>query len=170
MASPTSESMASLKRLCRYQIGKPRVVFQYPWQSREMEILAYSDSDWAGCRKTGRSTSGGCLMRGAHYLKGWSKTQHCVTLSSAEAELVAMNKAAAELLGMLSLMTDLGECGRTPCSPGDSLQATVGENQLQGILCGDSSAAIAISNRKGCGKLRHIHMGELWIQEKTPNG
>ena len=90
-------------------------------------------------------------MRGSHYLKGWSKTQHCVTLSSAEAELVAMNKAAAELLGMLSLLTDLGENGRIPCSPGESSRSG-GMNQLHGILCGDSSAAIAISNREGCGK------------------
>ena len=29
-------------------------------------------------------------MRGTHFLKAWSCTQQCVTLSSAEAELVAM--------------------------------------------------------------------------------
>ena len=71
-------------------------------------MAAYSDSDWAGCRRTGKSTSGGCVLRGRHLLKGWSKTQQCVTLSSAEAELVAMNRAAAELLGILSLLVDLG--------------------------------------------------------------
>ena len=48
-------------------------------------------------------------MRGGHYLKGWSKTQQCVTLSSAEAELVAMNRAAAELFGVPSMYADLGE-------------------------------------------------------------
>ena len=31
----------------------------------------------------------------------------------------------------------------------------------------DSSAAIAIAKRKGAGKLRHINIGLLWIQEKT---
>ena len=31
----------------------------------------------------------------------------------------------------------------------------------------DSSAALAISNRRGSGKLRHIAIGLLWIQEKV---
>ena len=29
----------------------------------------------------------------------------------------------------------------------------------------DSSAALAIVNRKGCGKLRHVRVGQLWVQE-----
>ena len=121
-------------------------------------------------------------MRGGHYLKGWSKTQQCVTLSSAEAELVAMNRATSELLGILSMLTDLGEKGRknlqmepyagtgaaVPGS-GSAAAGTVHE-ELIGVVCGDSSAALAISNRKGCGKLRHIHIGELWLQERVGQG
>merc|ERR1711989_157497 len=29
----------------------------------------------------------------------------------------------------------------------------------------DSSAAIAVTDRKGCGKLRHVRIGHLWVQE-----
>ena len=29
----------------------------------------------------------------------------------------------------------------------------------------DSSAALAVVNRKGCGKLRHVRVGQLWVQE-----
>ena len=29
----------------------------------------------------------------------------------------------------------------------------------------DSSAALAVTNRKGCGKLRHVRIGHLWVQE-----
>ena len=35
-----------------------------------------------------------------------------------------------------------------------------------GIVYADSSAALAIANRKGAGKLRHINISTLWIQEK----
>ena len=35
------------------------------------------------------------------------------------------------------------------------------------IMYADSSAAIAISKRRGSGKLRHINVGLLWIQEKV---
>ena len=110
-------------------------------------MVGYSDSDWAGCRSTGKSTRGGAVLRGTHLLEGWARTQQCVTLSSAEAELVALNKTAAEVLGCISMFSDF-------------------DVKMGGLLYGDSSAAIAISNRKGCGKLRHIHVGQLWLQEK----
>ena len=31
----------------------------------------------------------------------------------------------------------------------------------------DSSAAVGIANRKGNGKLRHVRVGQLWIQGKV---
>ena len=40
----------------------------------------------------------------------------------------------------------------------------MGEEKI-GKVWADSSAAIAIVNRLGAGKLRHIHIGSLWIQE-----
>ena len=58
------------------------MVHCYPWQQTMKELEGYSDSDWAGCRVTGKSTSGGVLMKGAHFIKSWSRTQQCVTLSS----------------------------------------------------------------------------------------
>ena len=81
-------------------------------------------------------------------IKAWSKTQASVTLSSAEAELVAMCKLAAEMMGLGGLAADLGR-------------------DVKLILYADSSAAIAIAKRRGAGKLRHINIGLLWIQEKT---
>ena len=48
-----------------------------------------TDSDFAGCQRTRKSTSGGVICIGSHFLKGWSSTQQSVTRSSAEAELVA---------------------------------------------------------------------------------
>ena len=37
-AAPTTESMNALKRLGRYLLVRPRLVFQYPWQGRETDI------------------------------------------------------------------------------------------------------------------------------------
>ena len=86
-------------------------------------------------------------MIGGHFLKGWSRTQNNVTCSSAEAELIALVKCSAELLGMRSAMKDWGV-------------------ESSGVVYADSSAALAIANRKGAGKLRHINVSALWIQEK----
>ena len=148
MSSPTVGAWRALKRLARYLIDHPRQVFEYKWQGCEEELQGYSDSDWAGCRVTGKSTSGGALMIGSHFIKGWSRTQNCVTLSSAEAELVAMSKLSAEVIGCISMWRDWGR-------------------EMKGIVLGDSSAALAISQRKGSGKLRHINIAHLWIQEKA---
>ena len=34
----------------------------------------------------------------------------------------------------------------------------------------DASAAIVIASRRGLGRVRHIEVAQLWIQEKTANG
>ena len=70
MANPTKEHWHKLKRLGRYLVENRRTVMKYDWQGHEREVTGYSDSDWAGCRVTGKSTSGGALMIGGHFLKG----------------------------------------------------------------------------------------------------
>ena len=147
MAEPTKMRWHKLRRLGRYLVGNSRTVMKYDWQSHESKATGYSDSDWAGCRVTGRSTSGGALMIGGHFIKGWSRTQNHVTMSSAEAELVALVKCSAELLGVRSMLRDLGV-------------------ETSGVVYADSSAALAIAKRKGAGKLRHINVSSLWVQEK----
>ncbi len=147
MAVPRVGGWRMLKRLGRYSAGNLRTVMQYKWQGREEVADGFTDSDWAGCRRTGRSTSGGAIMIGDHFIKGWSRTQNSVTLSSAESESVAMCKLSAELPGIISMGRDLGK-------------------ELKGVVYADSSAALAVSKRRGSGKLRHINVGTLWIQEK----
>ena len=147
MAPPTVGSWRKVKRLVRYLVGTKRTVLMYPWQGVEQDIEAFTDSDWAGCRDSGKSTSGGAVVIGEHYIKGWSSTQASVTLSSAEAELVAMTKAIAETMGIANMVKDLG-------------------GAMRGVVYADSSAALAIADRRGSGKLRHINIRMLWVQEK----
>ncbi len=41
-------------------------------------------------------------------MKGWSKTQSIIALSSGEAELAALVKGSVELMGMSAIMSDFG--------------------------------------------------------------
>ena len=151
MSKPNNANWHELKRLGRYIKGKPRAIqiFKSSRLGDNNGILnAFSDSDWAGCRRSGKSTSGGCIMRGAHFLKGWSRTQQCITLSSAEAELYALLKGASQSLGLRAMAHDFGD------------DPTTG-------LYSDASAAIAISQRVGLGKLRRIQTQYLWLQERV---
>ena len=147
MANPTVGAYKRLKRLGRYLVERPRGEFSYEWQGEEDMVDGFTDSDWAGCKGTAKSTSGGAIMIGSHFLKGWSRTQQSITLSSAEAELTAMVKASCETLGILNMTRDFGK-------------------GYKGAIHADSSAALGICKRKGSGKLRHISVGLLWIQEK----
>ena len=148
MSAPTVGDRRRLKRLQRYLKGKPRLVSEFAWQSRHGEYQGYSDSDWAGCKRTARSTSGGVIMAGGHLLKSWSATQKSVTLSSGEAELVAAVKMATELIGLCQLAGDWGW-------------------DVKGQVFTDSSAAIGTASRRGNGKMRHVRVGMLWIQEQV---
>ena len=147
MPNPTLGDKRKLKRLARYLRGRPRVVSEFRLQEQEEEIDGFTDSDWAGCKKTAKSTSGGIVMLGGHLLKSWSTTQKSITLSSAEAELVAAVTMRTELIGITQLAADWGV-------------------SLRGRVHVDSSAAIGVAQRRGNGKLRHVRVGTLWIQEK----
>ena len=95
---------------------------------------------------TGKSTSGGVILIGSHFIKGWSRTQNHVTMSSAEADVSALVKCTAECMGVQSMYKDWG-------------------TDMKGTLYVDSSAALAIAKRKGAGKLRHMNVSALWIQD-----
>ena len=74
MSTPTEVALVALKRIGRYLEGHSRLVYTYVFQKAAM-IDCYSDTVWAGCPRTRRSTSGGCLMLGKHLIKSWSTTQ-----------------------------------------------------------------------------------------------
>ena len=88
------------------------------------------------------------MFRGAHAIKSWSTNQTIIALSSAEAELYALLKGASQVLGLTSMGWDFGD-------------------ELSAGLWSDASAAIAISQRSGLGKLRHIPTQYLWLQERV---
>ena len=90
-------------------------------------------------------------MHGTHCMKTWSTTQATVALLSAEAELYALLRTATQALGMIALAQDLG------------IEVTARVHT-------DASAALGIVARKGLGKLRHIAVQYLWIQDRVKSG
>ena len=106
----------------------------------------------AACR---RSTSGGVILLGEHLIKSWSSTQKVTALSSGEAEYYAIVKGAAQGIGIRSMLKDF--------------QVNEASNRYIEVK-EDSSAAKGIAARKGLGKLKHVDIKELWIQEKVHDG
>ena len=123
----------------------------FAWQEQPSELTAFVDSDWVGDKVSRKSTSGLMLFRGRHLVKSWSSNQQAIAMPSGEAELYAMTKGAAQVLGLSSMSADFGE----------DIGCTVRS---------DSSAALAISQRVGLGRVRHIQVQYLWIQERHYEG
>lgn len=153
MSKPNVQSWANLKKVGRYLKSHPKVEYEYQRVNiaEVQELVGYSDSDWAGCKTTRRSTSGGLVVLGGGVLRSWSNRQATTALSSAEAEFYSAAKAAAELLAVQSFMNDLG------------WHAVL-------RLMVDASAAQAMAARQGIGKVRHLEVRHLWLQEVVKRG
>ena len=151
MSAPTEGDMQRVVRLAHYLRGCPRVRVWFCKQGPCTDVMVFSDTDWAGCRRWRRSTTGGYAVRGSHVLKTWCRTQATVALSSAEAELYGLVRASSEALGLASLHQDLGT----------SMRCTV---------LVDATAALAIVARQCVGRVRHLDTYFLWMQEKSRLG
>ena len=150
-ANPNREGLEKIKRLARYLVKCPRWTIKFKYQQNTGSINAYVDTDFAGCRRTRRSTSGGLVMLGGHMVKSWSSNQAVIALSSGEAEYYGIVKGASIGLGTQSILTDLGCDAKL-------------------VVWTDATAAKGIATRRGLGKVRHIHTRELWLQEKLADG
>jgi hypothetical protein len=151
MAAPTELDEQRLKRVCRYLMGQPRMIQTFPFGPLPPHVLVHVDSNFAGCQRTRKSTSGGVISWGSGVLKTWSKTQSTKALSSGEAELAAVVKGAAEGLGIQAILRDFGK--------------EVGVQMLS-----DATAAIGMVAREGLGKVRHLAVADLWIQQRVRRG
>eukprot|EP00973_Karenia_brevis_P058676 8172206-Karenia_brevis.AAC.1 len=70
--------MRRLKRLGRYLKGHPRTTQNFNWQGCTNEIVVHTDANWAGDKKSRKSTSGGSIQIGQHLVKTWSKSQSLI--------------------------------------------------------------------------------------------
>ena len=109
MAEPTTADLEALKRCIRFLLKYPRCIQNFERQEIvPKQITCYSDSNFAGCLQSRKSTSSCKISYGKHFLKSTSTPLAVVSLWSAEAEFYAAGKAAAAGIGCVSMMRDLG--------------------------------------------------------------
>ena len=151
MSQPDKEDWAKIKMLARYLKEYPRMVQKLEALDMPKDLEVWVDTDFAGCRRTRKSTSGGMVMLGSHLLKSWSTTQDAVALSSGEAEFYGIVEGATQGIGMRSLLADMG------------LQVGI-------KVMTDSSAAVGTVHRRGAGRVRHLEVRDMWVQDKIAKG
>ena len=90
-------------------------------------------------------------MVGQYPLRTWSSTQSVAATSAAEAELYGMSAGASRGLGLQSMMLELG-------------------TEVKQFLMTDSAAAKSFSSTRGLGRMRHVEVKEMWLQELVLKG
>ena len=174
---PTVKAMSALKHLAAYLKNTMEYgIMLYKWgpgdvlmdhlsqfcqvdteslnRSRsDFELEVYSDSNWAGCNVTRKSTTSFMVFLCGNLIFSACRTQASVALSSCEAELLAGTAAVGDAIQMSNILRFL-----------------VGEEKLENsarvtlTLHTDSSSAKAAWQRRGSGRLKHIDTRMLWLQ------
>ena len=111
------------------------------------ELAAFTDSDWAGCKETRKSSSAGVLMLGGHTMKTYTRKHKVIAKSSVEAEMYAAAWGASEAKGVQCMMFDLGF-------------------EVKPVLAIDAKATEHTLHWQGIGKLKHIDVAYLWVQDE----
>ncbi|GKC69947.1 hypothetical protein Tco_1115830 [Tanacetum coccineum] len=87
---PVDQTQYRIKRVFRYLQGTINMGLWYP-KDIAMALTAYTDADHAGCQDTRRSTSGSAQFLGDKLVSWSSKKQTSTSISSTEAEYIAMS-------------------------------------------------------------------------------
>nr|XP_017224850.1 PREDICTED: uncharacterized mitochondrial protein AtMg00810-like [Daucus carota subsp. sativus] len=106
---PTYQHWDAAKRILRYIKGTLNYGLMYR-KCEKIQLVGYTDADWAGSVEDRHSTTGYCFSMGSSMVSWCSKKQPVVALSSTEAEYVAASIAALECVWLKGLIRSmLGE-------------------------------------------------------------
>ncbi|KAG8489064.1 hypothetical protein CXB51_017032 [Gossypium anomalum] len=141
------------KRILRYVKGTLNhgVMFK---KEKELKLIGYSDSDWAGSVDDMKSTSGYFFTLGSGVFCWSSKKQQTVAQSTAEAEYIAAAAAVNQAIWLRKLLSDLNE---------EQSEATK-------IMVDNQSAVAIAKNPVFHGKTKHFKIKLHFVREAEQSG
>ncbi|XP_065084810.1 uncharacterized protein LOC135707021 [Ochlerotatus camptorhynchus] len=152
-AAPTEQDWVAVKRVMRYLKGTISCSLRLGGEDSQA-LLGFSDADWAGDLTTRRSTSGFVFMFSGGTISWASRGQASVTLSSMEAEYIALSEACQEVAWLRQLLSDFGEHQK---------EATIIREDNQGCIAFVETERV---NRRS----KHIDTRQKFVQELCLSG
>lgn len=153
MHEPTVTHLKLVHRILRYLKGTLSMSLHLT-SDTTLTLSAFSDSDWAGCPTTRRSTTGYCIFLGSNIISWCAKKQHTISRSSTEAEYRAMANTAAELTWLTYILKDLNILLPAPPS----------------LYCDNISALYMTINPVFHARSKHIELDYHFVRERVALG
>jgi len=151
LQNPTKEDWAKLKRAARYLAGHQHYECLLPVEGALEICYADSDTDWAADTETRKSTSCGVLDVGGAVQGMYVRGQETIATSSGVAEFLGAGSVVNEGVGLVGIYAEM-------------------DIHLALVLRLDSTAAIGMVHRRGTGRVRHLDVRHLKLQEMIREG
>ncbi|CAK9816458.1 Retrovirus-related Pol polyprotein from transposon TNT 1-94 [Anthophora quadrimaculata] len=142
------------KRVLRYL--KDTIHYGIHYVKDKERLRAYTDTDWAGDIDDRRSCSGNVIVLAGGPVSWKSKKQSSVSLSTMEAEYVALSEISREIVYMNRLLNHIGckECVETPIV----------------VHCDNQCAIELTKNAVFHNRSKHIDIGYHYTRELVDRG
>ena len=145
MSKPAKLMTLRVIKVAGYLKSNPRLVWKFQYQQQPISIDVFVDADFAAIETMLRSTSGVVEFCGRSPIKFGSSSQSVRALST---EFYAITKGSAHSLHSQATLKGFGVV-------------------VEAVVLSDASAGIGIASRQGCGRLKHLEVKWLLVQEKV---
>lgn len=106
-ANPKVSHLQAVKCIIKYVKETLNYGMNYTVETNS-NLACFCDADWTGSLDDRKSTSGRCFFLGNNIIVWHSKKQNCVSISTAEAEYIALGSCCTQLLWMQHMLEDYG--------------------------------------------------------------
>ena len=155
LSNPGMDHWKAAKRVMRYLQRTKDYMLTYR-KSDHLEIIGYSDSDFAGCQDSRRSTSGYVFLLAGGAISWRSAKQTLVAPSTMAAEFVACYEASCHGLLLRNFVT--------------GLRIIQGVERPLKLFCDNNSAVQYSNNNRSSAKSKHIEIKFLVVKERVQSG